>query len=138
MAGKEQDIVLRQVLGDCLPTGGAALASALAWAGAGAWPPATSASFPEEFHFLRPGPQQCGGGGGWFLRMTPLVCRVSSFTHFVVMETNSILTALERPTRPQEMTRALTTQETTECMGCRVKETAATGPGICPGVGWED
>lgn len=53
-------------------TGEAALASAPAWAGAGAWPPATSASFPEEFHFLRPEPQKCGSGGGWFLRMTPL------------------------------------------------------------------
>lgn len=70
----------------------------------------------------------CGGGEGWFLRMTPLVCCFSSFAHFVVMETNSILTALERPTRPQEMISALTTQETTDCMGCWVKETAATGP----------
>lgn len=50
----------------------AVLASAPAGAGAGAWPPATSASFPEEFHFLRSGPQKCGSGGGWFLRMTPL------------------------------------------------------------------
>lgn len=114
-------------LGTACLLGGAALASAPASAGAGTWPPATSASFPEEFHFLWPGPQQCGGGGGWFLRMTPLVCCVSAFAHFVVMETNSILTALERPTRPQEMIPALTTQETTDCMGCWVKETFALG-----------
>jgi hypothetical protein len=55
------------------------------------------------------------------------------------METNSILTAPERPIRPQEMTGAWPTQENTDCVGCWVKENSSHGSlNLAPGMGGRD